>query len=464
MNRPVSVVPPSGAESLQFKQMSGSEEIGHLFCFKVEFFSTQPEIELGTLIGKTMAVQLELPEGNQRFFHGLISDFRQVSDHGRYAVYEATVRPWLWRLKLRAGCRIFQQMSVPEIVKTILREHAVTGLRENLAGSYPLSGLHRPVSGTPSDALGSAHVGSGELTSFYLMAPGQDTTIAVEADAYDDQAQKQHIVTEISGPGVYMAGPEGLRLATESELSTILRAQGCGEAGQPCCMDAPTRNDGSLCIDDACRDDCGTIGAACCGGPGGECIEDAHCPAETCEACGGQDQPCCGRVGGTCGPLTTCSDAGTCIACGSDGEPCCDGGTCEGAACVEGQCRSDCGGAGLTCCGGFGGSCEDGAYCPSSENRCHACGEAGQECCGGFDGTCEERAYCPSGHRQCVACGQPGQECCGGFDGTCEEGAYCPSSSKKCVACGEVGQKCCGGYGGTCAEGGHCSGDQCVAD
>ena len=35
MNRPVSVVPPSGAESLQFKQMSGSEEIGHLFCFKV---------------------------------------------------------------------------------------------------------------------------------------------------------------------------------------------------------------------------------------------------------------------------------------------------------------------------------------------------------------------------------------------------------------------------------------------
>jgi type VI secretion system secreted protein VgrG len=113
MTRPVSVVTPLGADVLQFRQMKGEEELGRLFTFTVDLISTDPEVDLGNLVGKSMAVQLELPQGGQRFFHGVIASFDQVSDLGRYAEYRAILRPWLWRLTMRAGCRIFQHLSVP---------------------------------------------------------------------------------------------------------------------------------------------------------------------------------------------------------------------------------------------------------------------------------------------------------------------------------------------------------------
>ena len=137
MTRPVAVLPPPGAEYLRFHKMEGQEELGRLFRFEVELFSTEPEVELGTLIGKSMAVRLELPDGGERFFHGLITDFHQVSDSGRYAVYHASLRPSMWTLQLRTTCRIFQHMSVPDIAKAVLREHGVSDFRENLSGSYP---------------------------------------------------------------------------------------------------------------------------------------------------------------------------------------------------------------------------------------------------------------------------------------------------------------------------------------
>ena len=38
-------------------------------------------------------------------------------------VYSAVVRPWLWFLTRTADCRIFQDMTVPDIVKTVFGDH-----------------------------------------------------------------------------------------------------------------------------------------------------------------------------------------------------------------------------------------------------------------------------------------------------------------------------------------------------
>ena len=43
--------------------------------------------------------------------------------HGRYRRYYATVHPWLWFLSRTADCRIFQEMTVPDIVKKIFSDH-----------------------------------------------------------------------------------------------------------------------------------------------------------------------------------------------------------------------------------------------------------------------------------------------------------------------------------------------------
>ncbi|HEX5354726.1 MAG TPA: type VI secretion system tip protein TssI/VgrG, partial [Aquabacterium sp.] len=43
---------------------------------------------------------------------------------GRYFAYQAEVRPWLWFLTRTSDCRIFQEMSVPDIVKKVFDDHA----------------------------------------------------------------------------------------------------------------------------------------------------------------------------------------------------------------------------------------------------------------------------------------------------------------------------------------------------
>jgi type VI secretion system secreted protein VgrG len=136
MARPITITTPLGADVLQFRQMTGHEELGRLFEYEVELISPDPAIEIGSLVGQAMTVELELPDVGTRHFHGLVSRIQQVADVGNFACYRATLKPWLWQLRLRAGCRIFQNKTVPDIIKEIFREHGFTDFSESLSGSY----------------------------------------------------------------------------------------------------------------------------------------------------------------------------------------------------------------------------------------------------------------------------------------------------------------------------------------
>ncbi|MFW5740201.1 MAG: type VI secretion system tip protein TssI/VgrG, partial [Myxococcota bacterium] len=126
-----------------------------------------------------MAVQLELPQGGQRFFHDVIARFDQVSDLGRYAEYRAVLRPWLWRLTLRAGCRIFQHMTVPEVVKSVLREHGSRTLsrtcRARTLRRSSWSNTVRPTS-TSSAACSSARVSTTSSSTRWTGTPSCSPT------------------------------------------------------------------------------------------------------------------------------------------------------------------------------------------------------------------------------------------------------------------------------------------------
>ena len=44
--------------------------------------------------------------------------------------YQAIVVPWLWFLTRTSDCRIFQEMTVPDIIKQVFREHEFTDFDE----------------------------------------------------------------------------------------------------------------------------------------------------------------------------------------------------------------------------------------------------------------------------------------------------------------------------------------------
>src|SRR6185295_19681241 len=100
-------------------RMSAREEIGRLSRFEIDLLSKKGDINLDDMLGKNVTVKLELATDRQRFFNGFVTRFAQGGSHGRYFLYRASVRPWLWFLTRTANCRMFQEMKVPDILKQV---------------------------------------------------------------------------------------------------------------------------------------------------------------------------------------------------------------------------------------------------------------------------------------------------------------------------------------------------------
>ncbi|MFQ5506932.1 MAG: type VI secretion system Vgr family protein, partial [Planctomycetota bacterium] len=134
--RSIGLTTPLDADALLFHRMTSKEQLGRMFEFDLELLSEDEQIKLENVLGQSMTVRLDLPDGSQRWFNGLVSKFAQAGRAGNYARYQATLRPWLWFLTRSADCRIFQEMTVPAIIKEVFSKHGFTNLTDNLTGSY----------------------------------------------------------------------------------------------------------------------------------------------------------------------------------------------------------------------------------------------------------------------------------------------------------------------------------------
>lgn len=71
--------------------------------------------------------------GGDRYFHGVIRRFEHTGMSGRKFLYEAEMVPTLFLLSLRQNCRIFQEKTTKEIIKTLLEEAGITSNRYRFA-------------------------------------------------------------------------------------------------------------------------------------------------------------------------------------------------------------------------------------------------------------------------------------------------------------------------------------------
>ncbi len=107
-----------------------------MFEYRLDLLGADEKIVLSKLLGQPVTVRLALPEGNARYFHGFVTRFALVGREEGYASYQATVRPWLWFLTRIADCRIFQNLTVPEIVKEVFKGRKFTDFDEALGRKY----------------------------------------------------------------------------------------------------------------------------------------------------------------------------------------------------------------------------------------------------------------------------------------------------------------------------------------
>ncbi len=136
MPRAMEIVTPLGEDVLLFHRMHGREEMGRLSEFQLDLLSVKADIDLDAILGKNVTVKIALPDDSTRYFNGFVTRFAQGGTYGRYNRYVAVVRSWLWFLTRTTDCRIFQEMTVPDIVKKVFGDHTTADFTLELTGSY----------------------------------------------------------------------------------------------------------------------------------------------------------------------------------------------------------------------------------------------------------------------------------------------------------------------------------------
>jgi len=94
--------------------------------YRVELtLASEDELGFDAALGKAALLILTSPVAD-RYFHGIIIQFTQLGISGRFNVYRASLVPSLWLLSQEQDCRIFQDKSVPDIVKAVLEDRGIT--------------------------------------------------------------------------------------------------------------------------------------------------------------------------------------------------------------------------------------------------------------------------------------------------------------------------------------------------
>ncbi|UVL83911.1 type VI secretion system tip protein VgrG [Pseudomonas sp. B21-028] len=130
------ITSPLGPEVLLLKDMGGGEELGRLFNYELQLHSLDNAIDLHQVLGKPMCVSMQLDGGGERHFHGIVARFSQNVDQGQFASYQATLRPWLWLLTRTSDCRIFQNLTIPQIIKQVFRDLGFSDFEDALSRPY----------------------------------------------------------------------------------------------------------------------------------------------------------------------------------------------------------------------------------------------------------------------------------------------------------------------------------------
>jgi type VI secretion system secreted protein VgrG len=136
--RPIRVQTALGKDELLLSEFAGTEGVSQLFSYTLDLLSENPAVDPARLLRTPATVTLELPgDGGRRYINGLINRFSQLGQLEGLTVYRAEIVPWLWFLSLSTDCRIFQNLSVPEIVEQVFGNLGYSAFDIRCAGSYP---------------------------------------------------------------------------------------------------------------------------------------------------------------------------------------------------------------------------------------------------------------------------------------------------------------------------------------
>lgn len=118
--RPLAVATPLGEDALLLVGFSGEESISHLFNFHLDLIAeNSTNVAFDKLLGKRVTVKLALDNRRHRYFSGICHRLVKGHRDNLFTSYRMEMVPELWLLTRKAQSRIFQHLSVPDILKQV---------------------------------------------------------------------------------------------------------------------------------------------------------------------------------------------------------------------------------------------------------------------------------------------------------------------------------------------------------
>src|ERR1700722_8474411 len=120
-DRPLVLTTPLGKDVLLVTSFRGHETISQLFDFDIEMLAERgTRIPFEQILGQTVTLEMRLLNGDKRYFDALVKQFSQSGRDEHFVSYRASLTPRLWLFTKKGRGRIFQHITVPDILKAVL--------------------------------------------------------------------------------------------------------------------------------------------------------------------------------------------------------------------------------------------------------------------------------------------------------------------------------------------------------
>src|ERR1700689_5534903 len=122
-NRYLYLETPLGDSKLLLQSFTGNEGLSRLFDFQLELLADNATtIDFDQLIGQRVSFGVVGAESSliPRDFNGIVVEFVQGLRDREFTAYRMRLAPDIWKLTRKFQSRIFQHITVPDILKQVL--------------------------------------------------------------------------------------------------------------------------------------------------------------------------------------------------------------------------------------------------------------------------------------------------------------------------------------------------------
>ncbi len=135
-SRILTVATPLGADAVLLDSISGQEELGRLFSYELDLVTDDPAIDTDKILGENVTARIQLSSDEARYINGYVARFGSAGLKRGLRAYTATIVPWAWFLTRISDHRIYQDISVVDVIKDVFQRHGFNDYEMRLNETY----------------------------------------------------------------------------------------------------------------------------------------------------------------------------------------------------------------------------------------------------------------------------------------------------------------------------------------